>query len=64
MATRLPSTDVLIIGFGWTGSIVAKSMTDAGLRVVAIERGPWRDTATDFPRTMHQTNSAMRYGTI
>ena len=49
MATKLPSTDVLIIGFGWTGSIVAKSMTDAGLRVVAIERGPWRDTATDFP---------------
>ena len=24
-------------------------MTDAGLDVVAIERGPWRDTATDFP---------------
>ena len=23
-------------------------MTDAGLNVVAIERGPWRDTATDF----------------
>jgi gluconate 2-dehydrogenase alpha chain len=34
---------------GWTGSMVAKSMTDAGLRVVSIERGPWRDTATDFP---------------
>ena len=24
-------------------------MTDAGLRVVAIARGPWRDTPTDFP---------------
>ena len=49
MATKLPTTDVVIIGLGWTGSIVAKSMTEAGLRVVAIERGPWRDTATDFP---------------
>ena len=24
-------------------------MAKAGLDVVAIERGPWRDTATDFP---------------
>lgn len=49
MATRLPETDVVIIGLGWTGSIVAEAMTAAGLNVVAIERGPWRDTATDFP---------------
>ncbi len=49
MATRLAPTDVVTIGLGWTGSMVAKSMTDAGLRVVSIERGPWRDTATDFP---------------
>jgi gluconate 2-dehydrogenase alpha chain len=51
MATKLPTTDIVIIGLGWTGSIVAESMTKAGLRVVAIERGPWRDTATDFPPT-------------
>ncbi|MGA8380339.1 MAG: hypothetical protein WB710_04325 [Stellaceae bacterium] len=51
MATKLPATDIVIIGLGWTGSIVAKSMTDAGFNVVAIERGPWRDTATDFPPT-------------
>jgi gluconate 2-dehydrogenase alpha chain len=49
MATKLPPTDVVTIGLGWTGSMVGKSMTDAGLRVVSIERGPWRDTATDFP---------------
>jgi gluconate 2-dehydrogenase alpha chain len=24
-------------------------LTDAGLDVVAVERGPWRDTASDFP---------------
>ncbi len=47
--TRLPPTDVVIIGLGWTGSILAHEMLQAGQRVVAIERGPWRDTATSFP---------------
>ena len=49
MATKLPATDIVIIGLGWTGSIIAESMTKAGFNVVAIKRGPWRDTATDFP---------------
>ena len=44
----MPKKDVVIIGLGWTGSILAQQLTDAGLNVVAIERGPWRDTATDF----------------
>lgn len=48
MAKKLPRRDVVIIGLGWTGSILAHELTDAGLDVVAIERGPWRDTATDF----------------
>ena len=48
MATLLPPRDVVIMGLGWTGAILAQELTDAGLRVVAIERGPWRDTATDF----------------
>ncbi len=54
MATKLPATDVVIIGLGWTGSILAEALTRAGQRVVAIERGPWRDTATDFPTTYAQ----------
>ena len=49
MTTKLPRKDVVIIGLGWTGSILANELTDAGLDVVAIERGPWRDTASDFP---------------
>ncbi|MBB2972954.1 GMC family oxidoreductase [Mesorhizobium sp. RMAD-H1] len=48
MARKLPRKDVVIIGLGWTGSIIANELTDEGLDVVAIERGPWRDTATDF----------------
>jgi len=49
MSRKLPPKDVVIIGLGWTGSIQAQELTDAGLDVVAIERGPWRDTASDFP---------------
>ncbi|MCK9913575.1 GMC family oxidoreductase [Microbacteriaceae bacterium K1510] len=48
MARKLPSKDVVIVGLGWTGAILAHELTEAGLDVVAIERGPWRDTATDF----------------
>jgi len=49
MARRLPKKDVVIIGLGWTGSIMAHELTDHGLDVIAIERGPWRDAPTDFP---------------
>jgi gluconate 2-dehydrogenase alpha chain len=49
MARRLPPKDAVIIGLGWTGSILSYELADAGLDVVAIERGPWRDTAMSFP---------------
>jgi len=49
MAKKLPRKDVVIIGLGWTGCILANELTDEGLDVIAIERGPWRDTATDYP---------------
>jgi gluconate 2-dehydrogenase alpha chain len=49
MARRLPHKDVVIVGLGWTGSILANELTDAGLEVIAIERGPWRAAATDYP---------------
>ncbi|GKQ50389.1 GMC family oxidoreductase [Bradyrhizobium sp. Ce-3] len=48
MARRLPRKDVVIVGLGWTGSIVAYELARLGLDVVALERGPWRDTASDF----------------
>jgi gluconate 2-dehydrogenase alpha chain len=54
MARRLPKKDVVIIGLGWTGSIMANELSDEGLEVIAIERGPWRDAQTDFPPTYMQ----------
>ncbi|WP_028693574.1 GMC family oxidoreductase [Pseudomonas cremoricolorata] len=47
-AKKLPGTDVVVVGLGWAGSIVAKELADAGLRVIGFERGAWRDTASDF----------------
>ena len=49
------------MGLGWTGSILAQELTQTGLNVVAIERGPWRDTATDFNIGYMPTSCAMRY---
>ncbi|WP_136660853.1 GMC family oxidoreductase [Nitratireductor sp. XY-223] len=48
MTNILPRKDVVIVGLGWTGSILAHELAQEGLDVVAIERGPWRDTATSF----------------
>ena len=54
MTRRMPDVDVVIVGFGWTGAIMAEKLTAAGLGVLAVERGPWRDTPTHFPTTFAQ----------
>ena len=48
MATRLKEVDVVIVGLGWTGGILASELTGAGLTVVALERGSMRTTNPDF----------------
>jgi gluconate 2-dehydrogenase alpha chain len=54
MSRKLPKKDVVIVGLGWTGSIMANELTDEGLDVIAIERGPWRDAPTEFPPSYAQ----------
>ena len=61
MAVTLPPVDVLIVGFGWTGAILAQELTATGLEVLALERGPWRDTPTDFPVTFAQDELRYSY---
>jgi gluconate 2-dehydrogenase alpha chain len=48
MTTKLKPVDVVLVGFGWTGAIMGQQFCDAGLEVMAFERGPWRDTPSDF----------------
>ena len=42
MVTKLKEVDVVIVGQGLTGVMMAKEMTMAGLTVVGLERGPDR----------------------
>jgi gluconate 2-dehydrogenase alpha chain len=39
MTTRLKEVDAVMVGMGWTGSIMARELTKAGLTVVGLERG-------------------------
>jgi len=48
MATRLKEVDAVIVGLGWTGGILAKELAEAGLKVVALERGAMRNAAADY----------------
>lgn len=38
------TTDIAIIGSGFGGAFAAHVLTETGLRVTLLERGPWRDT--------------------
>ena len=40
----MAKADVIIIGSGFGGAICASRLAEAGLNVVLLERGPWRDT--------------------
>jgi len=46
--TKLKPVDAVVVGVGMAGSILAKELTDAGLRVVGLERGGPRETQRDF----------------
>lgn len=41
MTTTPAPVDVVVVGVGATGGTVAKVLSEAGLSVVGIERGPW-----------------------
>jgi len=45
---RLPETEVLILGMGLVGAILARELTRAGMNVLALERGEPRATVPDF----------------
>ncbi|MCZ8521632.1 MULTISPECIES: GMC family oxidoreductase [Paenibacillus] len=60
MAKTLPKTDVVIIGVGWAGGIIASELTRAGLNVVGLERGKERKTE-DYFMVHDELRYAVRY---
>ncbi|WP_430391699.1 GMC family oxidoreductase [Dyella sp. 20L07] len=60
--TRMKPVDVVIVGFGWTGAIMAMELTEAGVNVLALERGSYRDTSPDFayPRSTDELAYGIR----
>lgn len=48
MATKLKEVDAVMVGMGWTGSIMARELTKAGLTVVGLERGKDMNPGEDF----------------
>src|ERR1700732_2355476 len=59
MTTRLKEVDAVMVGMGWTGSIMARELTKAGLQVVGLERGPDIKTSENF--AMPHVRDELRY---
>ncbi|MEO6704145.1 MAG: FAD-dependent oxidoreductase, partial [Jatrophihabitantaceae bacterium] len=57
--THTESTDVLIIGSGFGGSIAAYHLAAGGAKVVVLERGPWLD-ADDYDQDFNLGSSSTR----
>src|ERR1700692_4378704 len=55
----LKETDAVVIGVGWTGSILARELTKAGLNVVGLERGAKRMPSEDF--TLPNVRDDLKY---
>jgi len=54
MAKAMPKVDVVLVGFGWTGAILAQQLCDAGMTVLALERAAARTTPDNWATTFDQ----------
>jgi len=61
LTEKLDKVDVVTVGFGWTGSIIAAEMVKAGKKVISLERGGKRSTE-DFQMIHDEYRYAVRYG--
>ena len=62
-ATKLKAVDAVTVGVGLAGSILGHELASAGLKVVGLERGPYRDTSPDFdmPAVHDELKYAQRF---
>src|SRR2546428_6790111 len=59
MAMRLKEVDAVMVGMGWTGSIMARELTKAGLTVIGLERGEDLSPRENF--TLPAVRDELRY---
>jgi gluconate 2-dehydrogenase alpha chain len=60
MAQELDPVDVVTVGVGWTGGIIAKELAEEGYEVVGLERGGERSTE-DWLTVHDELGYALRY---
>lgn len=61
MAKKLDNVDVVTVGVGWTGGIIAAELAKKGKKVVGLERGENRSTE-DFQMIHDEYRYGIRYG--
>src|SRR5262252_5827271 len=59
MAKTMKAVDAVMVGMGWSGSIMARELTKAGLTVVGLERGADRSPREDF--TLPRVRDELKY---
>ena len=59
MTIKLKETDAVVIGMGFSGAILSRELTKAGLNVVGLERGADRNPAEEF--TLTRLRDELRY---
>jgi len=62
MAIKKDKVDAVLVGFGWTGAILGQELTEAGLQVLALERGGMQDTPKDaeYPKVIDELAYSVR----
>lgn len=62
MAIKKDKVDAVLVGFGWTGAILGQELTEAGLHVLALERGAMQDTPKDaeYPKVLDELAYSVR----
>jgi gluconate 2-dehydrogenase alpha chain len=66
MALKQKPVDAVIVGFGWTGAIMAMELAEAGLEVVALERGDDAETVPNwaYPKVVDEIAQSARNGLL
>jgi gluconate 2-dehydrogenase alpha chain len=66
MALTNKPVDAVIVGFGWTGAIMAMELAEAGLQVLALERGDDANTVPDwaYPKVVDEIAQSARNGLL